>query len=101
MRRAYQFGRNSCSQGDRRQLYHSHGESRIKHDGDYSDRRRLSHNKFDSQKKSQSDNCSQFDREVERGDRDRFYGDRRSNQFNFRSRNSCNCSQSPRNRRGW
>ena len=101
MRRAYQFGRNSCSQGDRRQSYHSHRASEIKHDGDYGDRRRLNRNKFDFKKKSQSDNCSQFDREVERGDRDRFYGDQRSNHgFNFRSRNH-NCSQSPRNRRGW
>ena len=94
MRRAYRFGRNSCSQGDRRQSDRSHYKSGIKYYGDYGDRRRLNYNKFDFQEKSKSGNCSQFDREVEKGDRRSNHG------FNFRSRNS-RCSQSPRNRRGW
>ena len=102
MKRAYQIERNSCNKSDRRQSNYPYWTSQVWNDCSYGDRRRLNYNKFDSQEKNKSGNCSQFDREVERGDRDRFYGDRRSNHgFDFRRRNSRNCSQSFKNRRGW
>ena len=96
MRRAYRFGRNSGRNEDRRQSNHPYWTSQVWDDCSYGDRRRLNHNRFNSQKQSRTtDDCSQFDR-------GRSFDDRRSNhRFDFRSRNSRNNSQSLKNRRGW
>ena len=103
MRRAYQFGSNSGRNEDRRQSNHPYCTSEVWNDCGYGDRRRLSHNRFDFRDKSKFGDCGQFNREVEsKGARGQSFSGRKSNhKFDFRSRNSRNCSQFPKNRRGW
>ena len=99
--RAYRFERDIYREEDRRQFHHGDQRSATKSDRCDEDYRRSTH-KFNSRDRSRTtDNCDRFHSLVETEDRSSRAKRSRNNRFNFRSRNSHNCSQPYRNKRGW